>query len=96
MSVIPEKTLFSLLRSCLELSRRALEQIDSAGAIGSTAPDLLDDYATLIRSLHQEKRNDFALADESWEWIWEVKREMNPIQLYGRLAWINYNLISLL
>ena len=63
---------------------------------GALSTELLQDYACLISELHDEKRNDTTLSDESWEWIWRVKPDLNPIQIYGRLAWINYNLIDLL
>ncbi|MBI4582417.1 MAG: hypothetical protein HY717_00090 [Planctomycetes bacterium] len=96
MTVIPEETLLRLLENCLELSQKALQLIASRHSTKAVPKELLLQYSALIRDLHREKRHDTTLADESWEWIWEVKPSLNAIQLYGRLAWINYSLIDLL
>ena len=94
--VIPEETLIRLLGNCLELSQEALSLIASSKATVPLPKELHDQYAALIRELHNQKRHDTILADESWEWIWEIKPNINSIQLYGRLGWLNYNLIDLL
>ena len=96
MAIIPEETLLRYLRTCIDMSSRALEEMSSSRATESLSPELLSNYSELIQDLHGEKRNDSTLADESWEWIWKIKPNLNSIQLYGRLAWINYNLLDLL
>ena len=96
MTIIPEETLVRLLRSCLELSRRVLEQIETREAQAPAPAELFDAYSELIRNLHAQKSHDTTLADQSWEWIWKVKPEITSIQMYGRLAWINYVLLDLL
>lgn len=96
MTVIPEATLLGFLRTCLRLSEQALGELQSRGASTPASQPLIDGYAAMVHDLQQEKRHDSTLADQSWEWIWEVKRDMNPVQIYGRLAWLNYTLIDLL
>ncbi len=96
MTIIPEKALLGFLRTCVDLSVRTLDELESSGASKAAPRELLDEYAALIRELHAQKRNDTILADESWEWIWEVKPDLNVVQLYGRLAWLNYTLLDLL
>ncbi len=95
MQVIPEQVLLDLLARCIELSKELLPQMGSSGS--QPVPEsILGQYKELIDRLHQEKRHDSVLSDESWEWIWEAKEGLNHIQMYGRLAWLNYNLLDLL
>ena len=96
MAIIPEESLLRYLRTCIDLSNRALVEMSSSRATESLSPEFLSEYSEFIQDLHGEKRSDSTLADESWEWIWKVKPKLNSIQLYGRLAWINYNLLDLL
>ncbi len=96
MTVIPEDTLLRLLRTCLELSQKALQLISTQSSTKTVPKELLEQYSSLIRDLHREKRHDLTLADECWDWIWEIKPDLNALQLYGRLAWINYSLVDLL
>ena len=96
MTVIPEDTLLRLLGTGLELSQQSLALIASKDARDPVPPTLLEDYSDFLRSIHHQKGNDIRLADETWEWIWQAKEDMNPIRLYGRLAWLNYRLIDLL
>ena len=96
MTVISEETLLRLLRTGLELSNQALALLESEDARDPIPTSLLEKYADFLRTIHDQKGNDVRLADESWEWIWQAKEDMNPIQLYGRLAWLNYRLIDLL
>jgi hypothetical protein len=94
--VIPEETLFGLLETCLSLSGRALAEVRSNGAAQAASTRLQEDYTAFIEQLRRERRHDTTLADESWQWIWSIRYEINPLQIYGRLAFINYNLIDLL
>ena len=96
MKIIPESTLLGVLSSCLELSRLALDEIQEYGSTAGASDELAKGYSQLIATLHDEKRNDSTLADQTWEWIWEVKPDLSAIQIYGRLAWINYTLLDLL
>ena len=96
MSVIPEEKLLDLLDSCLSLSQRSLAEIRSSEASTAASPELVQSFAKLVTEIHGQKAQDTVLADESWEWIWKVKESMTPIQIYGRLAFVNYNLIDLL
>lgn len=95
-AVIPEDNLLGLLDECLKLSTRALEEFGNGKANAAASADLVEDFSNFIKSLHDQKKHDSVLADESWEWIWKVTREMKAIQIYGRLAWVNYNLVDLL
>ena len=96
MTVISEETLLRLLRAGLALSNQALALVASEDARDPVPTSLLEEYSDFLRTVHDEKGNDVRLADETWEWIWQAKEDMNPIQLYGRLAWLNYRLIDLL
>ncbi len=50
----------------------------------------------LVRSIEAEKPNEMTLQEDGWTWIWTIGEGMNLIQLYGRLAWINLQLLELL
>lgn len=95
MPVMPEDALLDFLGRCLELSQELLPRILESGS--EPAPDpLIHRFQELIADIHRHKRFDSVLTDESWEWIWDVRKDINHLQLYGRLAWLNYNLFSLL
>ena len=36
------------------------------------------------------------LGESVWDWIWQPAEGINYIQMYGRLAWINMQLLDLL
>ena len=95
MKVVPENVLIDLLTRCLQISQELLPHL-AASSSQPVKPPLLKRYSELISDLHRQKRNDSVLGDESWEWIWDARAGINHIQLYGRLAWLNYNLHSLL
>jgi hypothetical protein len=95
MRVMPEDVLLGYLERCLALSAEILPRIPKCGT--KPAPvELAKRYEALILDLHKQKSRDSILSDESWEWIWEVREDMNLVQVYGRLAWLNYNLFDLL
>ena len=54
------------------------------------------DLRFITSSKNTERENDSYLNDDSWNWIFESKADYNYIQLYGRLAWINLQLLELL
>lgn len=95
MTVLSEEKLCGFLGATLDLSRRALELIPNAGT-QPIPPDLHDQYLQLVNSLIAERDSDAHLSDDAWNWIWENKPDYNAIQLYGRLAWINLQLLELL
>ena len=95
MPVVPEDVLLDLLRRCLDLSRDVLAHIPAMGSLPVPAA-VLERHAALLADLGRQKRHDSVLTDESWEWIWETGKELSHLQLYGRLAWLNYNLFDLL
>jgi hypothetical protein len=95
MPVVPEDVLIGLLDRCVDLSGAVLRELLPRGTQPVT-PELTARYAALLADIHRQKRHDSVLSDESWEWIWDAREGMNHLQLYGRLAWLNYNLFSLL
>ncbi len=95
MSVISEQKLCAYLGRVLELSGELLAQIPAEGA-RTVSDALLDRYHTLVNNLSADREEDTYLNDASWNWIWEDKPTTNHIQLYGRLAWINLQLLELL
>jgi len=93
--VLPEEIILQALERCLQLSQTIVPRLAHEGT--SEVPrEVLERYTALMQDLHREKRRESILSDESWEWIWDVKEKSNYLQLYGRLAWINYNLFDLL
>lgn len=95
MRVIPEPTLLDLLGRCVSLSGEVLPLLAARGTAPAAQP-LVKRYSAILDEIHRHKRHESVLADESWEWIWEVRPGLNHLQLYGRLAWLNYNLFDLL
>ena len=95
MNVLSEKKLCAYLERVLRLSTDILEKLPEEGTQRSS-DGLLDNYHTLVNDLGAEREHDTYLSDESWNWIWEDKPTTNHIQLYGRLAWINLQLLELL
>ncbi len=95
MKVVPEDVLLDLLGRCVQISQEILPLLPASGT-KPASPAILKMCSDLIADLHRQKRNDSVLADESWEWIWDLKKGITHLQLYGRLAWLNYNLHGLL
>jgi hypothetical protein len=95
MKVVPENVLLDLLTRCLRISQDVLALL-AAEASQPVEARIFRKYSELIGDLQRQKRDDSPLADESWNWIWDARPGISHIQLYGRLAWLNYNLHSLL
>ena len=95
MSVLTEERLIQFLKETVDIERDCLERIVSEGTRPVPA-DILARYRSLIQSIYAERDHEPTLKDECWEWIWEIKEGMNLIQLYGRLAWLNLQLLELL
>ena len=95
MRVISEKQLCSFLTRGLELSGDCLRRIPDKGT-QTVEDDLLDRYHQFVNDLNAELANDPHLDDKDWNWIWEGKSGLNHIRLYGRLAWVNLQLLELL
>lgn len=95
MNVLSEEKLCGYLSRVLDLSQSVLGKLREEGAkpVDDTT---LDQFHALINDLNEERSNDSFLNDPSWNWIWESKSEYNFIQIYGRLAWINLQLLELL
>lgn len=95
MNVLSEEKLCAYLSRVLDTSNKVLEHIPTRGA-QPVDDATLDMFHTLINDLNQERANDNFLNDSSWNWIWESKSQYNYIQIYGRLAWVNLQLLELL
>ena len=95
MRVISEVKLCQYLTEVLELSREVVERIPDHGT-SDVPSELVDRYLGLVNRLNADREQDTALSDDSWNWIWENKSSFNHIRLYGRLAWINLQLLELL
>ena len=97
MTLISEERLCTYLSRVLDLSQELLAVVPERGAEAMSADDPLRvAFERLVHDLGSERGNDTYLDDESWNWIWEGKEEYNPIRIYGRLAWINLQLLELL
>lgn len=95
MSVLTEERLIQFLKETIEIEKDCLDRLVAEGT-QPVAADILARYRSLIQSIHSEKDHEPSLQDECWVWIWEIKEGMNLIQLYGRLAWLNLQLLELL
>jgi hypothetical protein len=87
--------LLGLLGKGIQLSQDLLPMLEESGT-QSVSPPMMEQYLNLVQELHSQKSNESVLSDESWEWIWDTKRDLSNLQLYGRLAWLNYTLFDLL
>ena len=95
MAVLSEKKLVGYLSQALELSREVLAKLATHGT--ERVDDALQDrYHDFLNQLAREREGDVHLQDESWNWILQGKTEYNHIRMYGRLAWINLQLLELL
>jgi hypothetical protein len=95
MPVLSEEKLLGYLSQTLELSRDLLARIPRAGT-KTVSEEFENRFLELVNSLRKEREQDAHLRDEAWNWILEGKSEYNHIQMYGRLAWINLQLLELL
>ena len=95
LSVLTEERLIQFLKETIEIEKDCLDRLVAEGT-QPVAADILARYRSLIQSIHAEKDHEPSLQDECWGWIWEIKEGMNLIQLYGRLAWLNLQLLELL
>lgn len=95
MQVLSEEKLVRYLAQVLELSAEVLPRLAEEGT--RPAPEeIRERFDALISALAVERDNDSTLQDEQWNWIWQTRPEMNLIQVYGRLAWVNLQLLELL
>ena len=95
MKVLSEERILHYLQQIHTLSGDVLSRLDQT----STQPiedDLLDRFHSLVNALNEDRSNDSFLNDVSWNWIFEAKPSYNNVQIYGRLAWINLQLLELL
>ena len=57
---------------------------------------LAESYQKLVEDLSAERRDDSYLQDESWDWIFDGQEPGNLIKVYGRLAWVNLQLLEMM
>ena len=95
MKVLSEEKLCAYLTRVLDLSGDVLKGLPSEGT-QPAGDEVLDRYQGLIDDLKGERESVTYLSDEAWNWIWEGKPSYNLIHIYGRLAWINLQLLELL
>ena len=95
MNILTEERLIQFLRETVDLQGICLDQLISSGT--SPVPEqVLQRYRDFVHSIQVEKDREPTLKEEFWTWIWEAPANMNYIQMYGRLAWINLQLLNLL
>ena len=95
MKVLSEEKLCAYLTRVLDLSSEVVGLLPERGTQQVT-DEHLDRFHEIVNHLNTERGNDSFLNDESWNWIWESKSTLNYIRLYGRLAWMNLQLLELL
>lgn len=95
MPVLSEERVLGYLTRCVNLSQAVLPLLGAKGTYDADN-EVLAEFAHLVGDLEDERVNDSHLDDESWHWIWKGKQSYNYLQIYGRLAWINLQLLDLL
>lgn len=95
MKVLSEEKLCGYLQRVLDLSQEILQRLPTEGT-SQVKDETLDKFHAVINDLNSERESDPYLNDSSWNWIWESKSGYTFIQIYGRLAWINLQLLELL
>lgn len=95
MPVLPEEKLIHYLERCLKICQSILPLIPAKGTEKAVGPEY-EAFKELVEDLKREREKDSYLSDEAWNWIWKGKPSYTYIQLYGRLAWIHYELFQLL
>lgn len=95
MRVISEEKLVGYLGRVLDLSGEILPLLSEQGT--QPPPEKIETaYRALIESLDADRSDDPCLQDESWNWIFDPTESVNMIKIYGRLAWINLQLLDLM
>ncbi|MFQ5655628.1 MAG: hypothetical protein ACE5GW_12980 [Planctomycetota bacterium] len=95
MKVLSEEKLCRYMGRVIDLSRAILMLIPEKGT-DPPDPETLKSYRGIVEDLLDEREQDTYLQDDSWNWIWTEREDGNLIQIYGRLAWINLQLLELL
>ena len=93
--VISEEKLVSYLDRVVSLSGQIVPLISEQG----TQPpegSILESYRQIVTELAEERQSDPCLQDEAWNWIFDPPEPTNLIKVYGRLAWINLQLLDLI
>lgn len=93
--VLSEEKLITFLERVVALSGKVLPLLSSQGTEPPPAK-LVKEYQSIVDDLAAERASDEQLRDDSWNWIFQPKQHENAIRLYGRLAWINLQLLELL
>ncbi len=95
MRVISEEKLVAYLRRVIDLSQQVLPIMAEKGT--QDPPKKIGDaYRALVEDLDTERADDSYLQDDSWNWIFDPPESLNLIKIYGRLAWINLQLLELM
>ena len=95
MSVISEEKLVAYLGRVIALSSEVLPRLVEEGTQDPPA-SLAESYQKLVEDLSAERRDDSYLQDESWDWIFDGQEPGNLIKVYGRLAWVNLQLLEMM
>jgi hypothetical protein len=95
MRVLSEEKLITYLERVVELSAKVLPLLSAQGTEPPPAK-LVKAYQSIVDDLAAERATDEQLQDDSWNWIFQPKEHENSIRLYGRLAWMNLQLLELL
>ncbi len=95
MSVLTEERLIQFMRETVQLQSICLDNLIVSGT-RAVDPDVYQRYAAFIQSIEAEKERESTLQETGWGWIWKSSENMNYIQMYGRLTWINMQLLDLL
>ena len=95
MRVLSEEKLITYLERVVELSGKVLPLVSSRGTEPPPA-QIIREYQSIVDDLAAERATDEQLQDDSWNWIFQPKQHENVIRLYGRLAWMNLQLLELL
>jgi hypothetical protein len=95
MRVISEEKLVTFMKRCVALSAEVILSLE-ADATSPPPPEVAEAWQALVADLAAERESDAYLQDESWNWIFDGAPPTNSIRLYGRLAWVNLQLLELI
>ncbi len=95
MSVLSEEKLTFYLDRVITLSSEIVPLLSECGT-AAPPPQIAESFQRLITDLAADRQSDTTLMDETWDWIFVPQEPTNLIKTYGRLAWINLQLLELL
>ena len=94
--MLAPKEITELLTVAVKQMQALLPSLVQEADVNISAP-LLDRYREFLEKLkHCKSHETYLEEDAGWDWIWDDQANYTYMQLYGRLAWINMQLLNML